>query len=126
MIRTIISLCIIATTAGFAGASQQRGIVFDKSAYVSYYADKFHGRKTASGEMFDQRKPTCAHRTLDFGTRVAFYNPVNKRTMVLKVNDRGPFHPDRLFDLPKGYFVYISHAGTTPGTLKLQYKVLGK
>lgn len=68
-----------------------------------FYGDKWHGRKTASGERFNQRKMTAAHRSLPFGTRVRVTNLANGRSVVVKINDRGPFGRDRsrIIDLSK-------------------------
>ncbi len=66
---------------------------------ASYYADKFHGRKTASGERYNKRAYTAAHRTLAFGTQVRVINPKNKRQVIVRINDRGPFVRDRIIDL---------------------------
>lgn len=72
-----------------------------ESGGASYYADKFQGRKTASGEVFRQNKLSAAHRTLPFGTKVKVTNLRNGRTVKVKVNDRGPFVQGRIIDLSK-------------------------
>ena len=66
---------------------------------ASYYADKYQGHKTASGERFDTARLTAAHRTLPFGTRVRVTNLDNGRSVVVRVNDRGPFVSGRVIDL---------------------------
>lgn len=66
---------------------------------ASFYAKKFHGRKTASGERLHQDSLTCAHRTYPFGTKLKVYNPVNGRSVVVRVTDRGPFVRGRIIDL---------------------------
>jgi len=68
---------------------------------ASIYADKFHGRRTASGERFDQSKFTCAHRFLPFGTRLVVKNTHNGRVCLVTVTDRGPFCGNRVLDLSK-------------------------
>lgn len=68
---------------------------------ASYYADKFHGRYTASGEVFDMNKLTAAHRTLMFGTSVKVTNLWNNKSVIVRINDRGPFKGDRVIDLSK-------------------------
>ncbi len=70
-----------------------------ESGKASYYADKFHGRKTASGELYDRNKMTCAHRTHPFGTLLKVTNEGNNRSVVVRVNDRGPHSPGRIVDL---------------------------
>ena len=69
---------------------------------ASYYADKFHGRTTANGEIFDMNGLTAAHKTIPFGTKLRVRNLSNNRTVIVKVNDRGPFVGDRIIDLSKG------------------------
>jgi len=79
------------------------------SGYSSWYGNQFHGRTTASGEVFDQYAFTCAHRQLPFGTwlRVTFRG----RTVIVKVNDRGPFIKGRILDLSRGAAEAIGLSG---------------
>jgi len=65
----------------------------------SYYADKFHGRKTANGEIFDMYKLTAAHKTLPFNTILEVENLSNNKKVKVRINDRGPFKPGRIIDL---------------------------
>ena len=74
----------------------------DRDAEVgnaSFYAHRFHGRSTASGEAYDETKLTAAHRTLPFGTRVRVTNLENGRSVMLRVNDRGPHRKSRVIDV---------------------------
>ena len=71
------------------------------SGSASYYAAKFDGRRTASGERFDNSDMTAAHRSLPFGTRLRVTNPANGRSVVVRVNDRGPFTRGRLLDVSR-------------------------
>ena len=66
---------------------------------ASYYGKKFHGKRTASGEIFDMYKVTAAHKTLPFGTRVLVTNLGNGRSVTVRINDRGPFVKGRIIDL---------------------------
>ncbi len=66
---------------------------------ASFYAQKFHGRKTASGERLHLDSLTCAHRTYPFGTKLKVYNPANGRSVVVRVTDRGPYVRGRIIDL---------------------------
>ena len=66
---------------------------------ASYYSDNFHGRATASGETYDRYAFTCAHRTLPFGTRLVVTNLANRKSVFVRVNDRGPFVKGRIIDL---------------------------
>lgn len=68
---------------------------------ASFYAHKFGGRKTASGERLHHDSLTCAHRTLPFGTKLRVKNPANGREVIVRVNDRGPFVRGRIVDLSR-------------------------
>lgn len=68
---------------------------------ASYYADKYHGRTTASGEIFDTGKLTAAHRTLPFGTMVKVTHQGNQCSVTVRINDRGPFVTGRVIDLSR-------------------------
>jgi rare lipoprotein A len=68
---------------------------------ASYYADRFEGRTTASGEIFSQSKLTAAHKTLKFGTMVRVTRVDDGRSVVVRVNDRGPFVEGRIIDLSR-------------------------
>lgn len=74
---------------------------------VSYYANKFHGRKTASGKRFDNTKLTCAHKTLPFGTFLKIINPLDGRFVIVEVIDRGPYIKNRIVDLSRSAFLKI-------------------
>ncbi|MGB5717129.1 MAG: septal ring lytic transglycosylase RlpA family protein [Gammaproteobacteria bacterium] len=66
---------------------------------ASWYGTKFHGKRTSSGEPYDLYAMTAAHKTLPLPTYVEVTNLKNSRSVIVKVNDRGPFHGDRLIDL---------------------------
>ncbi len=66
---------------------------------ASWYGTKFHGRKTSNGEIYDMYKMTAAHKTLPIPTYVEVTNLKNGRSVVVRVNDRGPFHENRIIDL---------------------------
>lgn len=68
---------------------------------ASYYADKYHGRTTANGETFDMNALTAAHRTLRFGTLVRVTQLENNRSVIVRINDRGPFIEGRVIDLSR-------------------------
>jgi rare lipoprotein A len=78
--------------AGAPGARAEVGL-------ASFYGAAHQGRRTASGERFDMRAMTCAHRTLPFGTRVRVVDLESGRSVVVRVNDRGPYGEDRVVDL---------------------------
>src|SRR5438105_11555212 len=66
---------------------------------ASYYGRQYHGRKTASGEVYDMRKMTAAHRTLPFGVNVRVTDLASNRSVIVRINDRGPFTRGRIIDL---------------------------
>lgn len=66
---------------------------------ASWYGPGFHGRKTANGERFDMNKLTAAHRLLPLGSRIRVKNVENGETLVVRVNDRGPYEGNRVLDL---------------------------
>jgi rare lipoprotein A len=68
---------------------------------ASFYGSEFNGRKTANGEIYDETALTAAHRTLPFGTVLRVTNLRNGLSVIVRINDRGPFHPDRVLDLSK-------------------------
>ncbi|WP_374405924.1 septal ring lytic transglycosylase RlpA family protein [Pelagerythrobacter sp.] len=71
------------------------------SGVASYYGRRFAGRPTASGERFDPGQLTAAHRTLPFGSKVRVTNPRNGKSVVVRINDRGPFHKGRMIDVSR-------------------------
>lgn len=73
-----------------------------QSGRASWYGPGFHGRRTASGERFQSGAMTAAHRTLPFGTRVRVTHVGTGRSVVVRINDRGPFHGGRIIDLAAG------------------------
>lgn len=77
--------------------------------YATYYGDKFHGRKTANGERFDQNAMTCASNRHKFGTRLKVTNKANGKSVVCRVNDRGGFSKyGTTLDLSKASFAKIA------------------
>lgn len=92
------------------------------TSLISYYHPKFDGRKTASGEIFRNDKLTAAHRTLPFGTKVKLINPANGKSVVVTINDRGPFHASRLLDVSKAAFASLADPGV--GKIAIEYEVL--
>lgn len=73
-----------------------------ESGIASYYADKHHGQLTANGETFDMNALTAAHKTLPFGTKLKVTSLANNRSVMVRVNDRGPFVKGRIIDLSLG------------------------
>ena len=115
------------TSPGCSSTSPDPGVteVTDRSVetgMASYYADKFHGRKTANGETYDQNKMTAAHRTLPFGTRVRVTNIENDKSVELRINDRGPFVEGRIIDV--SYRAAVELDFVRAGLTKVRVEVL--
>ncbi len=93
-----------------------------KTSFASFYHDKFNGRKTASGEIFSNSKMTAANRTLPFGTMLKVTNLRTGKSVVVEVNDRGPFHSSRALDLSKAAFNAIGNSAR--GTMPVEYEII--
>ncbi len=89
---------------------------------VSWYGEKFHGRKTASGEVYDKHELTAAHKTLPFGTKVKVTNVRNGKSVVVEINDRGPYAKSRVLDLSQAAFSEIGHTNT--GVMQVEYEIV--
>ena len=92
------------------------------SGVVSWYGGKFHGRKTASGDRYNKNELTAAHKTLPFGTKVKVTNTRNGKSVVVEINDRGPFVKSRVLDLSQAAFNEIGHTNT--GVMHVEYEIL--
>ncbi len=87
---------------------------------ASYYGPKYHGRKTSSGEVFDMYQLTAAHRAFAFGTKLRVTNLENGKSVVVRVNDRGPFVGDRIIDLSYAAAKQIEMLSTGVVEVKLE------
>nr|MBP8045556.1 septal ring lytic transglycosylase RlpA family protein [Neisseria sp.] len=74
---------------------------FSQTGKASWYGNKFHGRKTSSGERYDMNMMTAAHKTLPIPSYAKVTNLANGKSVVVRINDRGPFHSSRVMDLSK-------------------------
>ena len=102
---------VLPTSNGY----HQRGI-------ASWYGSKFHGNRTSSGEPYDMHLATAAHKSLPLPTYVEVKNLDNGRTMIIKVNDRGPFHSDRIIDL--SYAAAIRLGVDKTGTANVEVRAI--
>lgn len=82
---------------------------YKKNVEASHYADRFNGRRTASGARFHNNNYTAAHKKLKFGTKVKVTNTANGKSVVVTITDRGPFTKRREIDMAKKPFLEISH-----------------
>jgi rare lipoprotein A len=95
------------------------------SGIASYYHNKFNGRKTASGEVFNNNKLTAAHRTYPFGTLLKVTNIANGKSVIVKVNDRGPFTNEKVLDLSRKAFMTITD-NPNKGNLQVNIEVISQ
>ena len=95
---------------------------YKKRGIASWYGSKFHGRRTSSGEPFDMHLATAAHKSLPLPTYAEVTNLDNGRKVIVKINDRGPFHDARLIDLSYGAALKIGMADT--GTARVEVRAI--
>jgi len=95
---------------------------YHEKGIASWYGSKFHGRRTSSGEPYDMHLATAAHKRLPLPTYVEVTNLDNGRSMIVKVNDRGPFHKDRIIDL--SYAAAIKLGVDQTGTARVEVRAI--
>ncbi|HEY9878413.1 MAG TPA: septal ring lytic transglycosylase RlpA family protein [Leptolyngbyaceae cyanobacterium] len=106
------------------GNSQTLAVTSVLTGMASWYGPGFHGRRSASGEMFNQNALTAAHRTLPFGTQIRVTNLSNRQQVIVRVNDRGPYAHGRVLDLSEAAARAIGL--TRSGVGMVQIEVLGR
>jgi rare lipoprotein A len=128
LLVTIVILCVgCASTARYGNTAENIEISssiasFRQTGMASYYAKEFDGRTTASGERYDMNALTAAHQILPFKTRVRVTNLSNNRSVVVRINDRGPFTKRRIIDLS---FAAAEKIGLVEaGTTKVEIEVV--
>ena len=87
---------------------------------ASWYGPKFHGKMTANGEVYDQMALTAAHKSLSFGTLLKVTNPKNGRSVIVRINDRGPYIEGRDLDLSKGAAIELGILRKGVARLKIE------
>ena len=92
---------------------------------ASWYGPRFHGRLTANGEIYDQNAYTVAHKSLKFGTLLRITNPRTNKSVIVRVNDRGPYIPGRQIDLSKAVAEELDVIGSGVKKLKIEEIVIG-
>lgn len=121
VVACILIICLFAVGCAhipfFGRRESQAGI-------ASYYDREFHGKRTASGEIYNMRKCTAAHRTLPFGSIVRVTNLSNGRSVKVRINDRGPFVKGRIIDLSYGAARKLRTIGS--GVTKVRIDVLSR
>ena len=94
----------------------------EESGQASWYGEPYHGRRSASGEVYDMNQMVAAHRTLPFGTWLLVENRDNGRTVEVRIIDRGPFKDDRILDVSRAAVVALGGTGT--GTFPVRTRVI--
>jgi rare lipoprotein A len=94
---------------------------YDKVGLASWYGDFFHGRRTANGEIYDMHALTAAHPTLPMPTYASVTNLANNRTVVVRINDRGPYHDDRIIDLSHKAAELLGFYGHGTAPVRVRY-----
>jgi len=93
---------------------------------ASWYGPNFHGKLTANGEIYDQMALTAAHKSLKFGTLLKVTNPVNDKSVIIRINDRGPYVGDRELDLSKGTAIELGMLEKGVARVKIEEVKLGE
>jgi rare lipoprotein A len=121
-VRTALAVASLAALSACATMSPTAGRPVPEVGIASYYAKALHGRRTASGERYDMQALTAAHPTLPFGSRVRVTNLDNGRSVVVRINDRGPYVEKRVIDL--SYAAARELQFISDGTTKVRLDVL--
>ena len=108
--------------AKHVGVAHSVPVGHSETGLASWYGDPYHGRQTASGEIYDMNEWTAAHRTLPFGTWVEVTNLTNAKRVSVRITDRGPFVDGRIIDLSRAAAKQIDMIG--PGTARVRLKVI--
>ena len=117
----LIALALLGCSSTPSNSSNQP-TGYTESGKASFYAMKFQFRKTANGERFNQMALTAAHKQLPFGSKVEVTNVKNGKSVVVRINDRGPFIKGRIIDLSRTAFSRIAHLDT--GIIDVRIKVI--
>jgi rare lipoprotein A len=127
-LRVALALCCAiaaaSSAAAYAAPKAAASASGPETGIASWYGADFHGRRTSNGEVYDKEKLTCAHRTLPFGSYVLVRDLDNGSSVVVRVNDRGPFAKDRIIDLSEAAARIIGMIPT--GTARVSLEVIPK
>ena len=114
----LLSVALILGTTTLANAKENKPFV--QQGKASWYGRQFHGRKTASGERYNMNGLTAAHRYLPFGTKLKVTCKQTGKSVIVRVNDRGPFHGNRVLDLSKGAAQQLGLTQRGVGSVKIE------
>lgn len=117
----VAAACLLATLPAAAHSSEDKIKVLQTiTGSASWYGSRFQGRKTANGERFDMHQLTAAHRTLPFGTKVRVTNRNNGKSVVVRINDRGPYSGNRIIDLSRSAAKAVGMISQGVASVKLE------
>ena len=123
IINSILLVYLALLSFGCSGITSKNDVPktgYNETGKASFYAMKFQSRKTASGERFDQSANTAAHKKLPFGTKVKVTNVKNGKSVIVRINDRGPFVRGRIIDLSRSAFSSIGNTSTGVIDVKIE------
>ena len=98
------------------------GNIVTETGYASFYSDSFDGKPTSNGEIFRQNKLTAAHKKITFGTNVKVTNLSNNKSVIVRINDRGPFVSGRIIDLSKTAAKQIDMIDAGVAKVRIEYR----
>ncbi len=121
-IALLLLLSARASEPGRAAGGGTNGRAYEAVGVASWYGAKFHGRTTASAEPYDMNAMTAAHPSLPFGTKVRVTNLENGRSVVVRINDRGPFAKRRIIDVSSHAAEHLGFLGA--GLARVRVEVI--
>lgn len=121
-LSVLVLLSSLAGCSSLHTAEDGNKVGFTESGQASFYGDKHQNRKTASGERYQHKLKTAAHKKLPFGSSVKVTNVANGKSVIVKINDRGPFVRGRIIDLSKSAFSSIGN--TSSGLIDVKIEVI--
>jgi len=121
-VSIVIAVSACTSSIRYTQSGNEQGDGEKITGVASYYADKFEGRKTSNGDIYSHKEFTAAHRQLPFGTKVKVSNIANGKSVIVRINDRGPFAEGRIIDLSKAAAEQIDMIRT--GTANVEIEII--
>ena len=120
----LVTISVTSAAGAVAGAGPGAHEPERQTGVASYYSSEFQGRPTASGARYDEHRMTAAHRSLPFGSRVRVTNLANDRSVIVTINDRGPFGHGRIIDVSRRAARRLGFLGA--GTARVRLEALDR
>ena len=120
----LVAISLTSAAGAAAGAGSGAHELERQTGVASYYGSEFQGRPTASGARYDEHRMTAAHRSLPFGSRVRVTNLANDRSVIVTINDRGPFGRGRIIDVSRRAARRLGFLGA--GTARVRLETLDR